>query len=75
MHTYYEATPQMSLSEALTRGGTCLQKAKELTMTVEGQRDGSLDTGSTPVYSTCKKPCKYWVYGAFFLSLNWSELV
>ena len=52
MHTYYEATPEMSLSGALISGGTCLQKAKELTMTVEGQRDGSLDTGSTPVYST-----------------------
>ena len=32
--------------------GTCLQKVKELTTTVEGQRDGLLDTGSTPVYST-----------------------
>ena len=52
MHTYYEATPEMSLSGALISGGTCLQKAKELTTTVEGQRDGSLDTGSTPVYST-----------------------
>ena len=52
MHTYYEATPRMSLSGALICGGTCLQKTKELTMTVEGQRDGSLDTGSTPVYST-----------------------
>ena len=52
MHTYYEATPEVSLSGALISGGTCLQKAKELTMTVEGQRDGSLDTGSTPVYST-----------------------
>ena len=56
MHTYYEATPQMSLSGALVCGGTCLQKTKELTMTVEGQRDGSLDTGSTPVYSTKKLP-------------------
>ncbi len=54
MHTYYEATPEVSLSGALISGGTCLQKVKELTMTVEGQRDGSLDTGSTPVYSTFK---------------------
>ena len=54
MHTYYEATPEVSLSGALISGGTCLQKAKELTTTVEGQRDGSLDTGSTPVYSTKK---------------------
>ena len=55
MHTYYEATPEVSLSGALISGGTCLQKAKELTTTVEGQRDGSLDTGSTPVYSTWRQ--------------------
>ena len=52
MHTYYEATPEVSLSGALIEKGTCLQKAEELTTTVEGQRDGLLDTGSTPVYST-----------------------
>ena len=44
----------MSLSGALIEKGTCLQKAEELTTTVEGQRDGLLDTGSTPVYSTKK---------------------
>ena len=40
------------MSGAPGEKGTCLQKAKELTTTVEGQRDGLLDTGSTPVYST-----------------------
>ncbi len=52
-----------------------MQKAKELTMTVEGQRNGSLDTGSTPVYSTQRKSYKHWVYRAFSLFSDWSESV